>query len=127
MDYQTAFFGLLGLVFFECLRIYKCTSVGKHPIPGGRWRWHLLALVGLGVVSAFAAVALTGGGFGEAIFVGFSVPSGIKTLVSREVNEAGIDDMWEEDAQPSGSRTASGMLAQAGQGLGGWATDYFGR
>lgn len=98
MDLVTIGSGIAGLLFFEFLRIYKCTTVGKHPVPNNRLGWHLFGLGGLALIAALLAVQFAKGEFIEGMVLGFSVPSGIKAVLTRESPTDTGDDRWLEDA-----------------------------
>lgn len=122
MDYITLLSGIVGLLFFEFLRIYKCTTVGKHPVPNNRIGWHVFGLSGLAVISAFLAYQFAQGQFVEGMVLGFSVPSGLKTVLAKETaTPKEGDDMWKkehENAHP-GTKPAVRWGAER------WVRSYF--
>lgn len=121
MDLTTIASGLLGLAFFEGLRIYKCTSVGKHPVPNNRIGWHLLGLSILALVAASLAVKFASGEFVEGLILGFAVPSGLKAVLSGESGPDKGEDMWSDDASKNQMGGKSRTLVRAMT----WINSYF--
>ncbi|NQT85195.1 hypothetical protein HQ560_00425, partial [bacterium] len=100
--------GVIGLIGFECLKIYKRAWSDQPFSPRKQLLLYLLSLVGLAVFSGFAAVALAPGNFAHAIFLGFSIPNGAKAILApahrkgnqphADVNDVAVDDVeFEED------------------------------
>lgn len=124
MDYMTLLSGVAGLLFFEFLRIYKCTTVGKHPVPNNRIGWHVFGLAGLAVISAFLAYKFAQGEFIEGLVLGFSVPSGLKTVLAKETGPSKEgDDMWKREHE----NAHAGSRAVGTKGIALWAQSYFDR
>jgi hypothetical protein len=115
------FSGLLGLVFYEGLRIYKCTTVGKHPVPNNRLGWHALGLSILGVVSASLSYQFAEGQFMEGVILGFAVPSGLKAVLARESGPSKGDDMWSDGRKSDATGSSSKFAARARS----WIVSYF--
>lgn len=124
MEYMTLLSGVIGLLFFESLRIYKCTTVGKHPVPNNRIGWHFFGLSGLAVISALLAYKFAQGQFMEGLVLGFSVPSGLKTVLSKETAPSREgDDMWKREHE----KAKAGARHVGKKGLELWARSYFDR
>jgi hypothetical protein len=80
---QAFIFGVIGFCGFEGLRIYKCLW-GGHPIlPLSHKYFYFSVLLIVASFSGAISTALSHGNIGEAIYVGFSVPTGIKALLDR--------------------------------------------
>jgi len=80
---QAFIFGVIGFGGFEGLRIYKCLW-GGHPIlPLSHKYFYIFALSIVAFFSGAISTALSHGNIGEAIYIGFSVPTGIKALLER--------------------------------------------
>lgn len=99
-----AFSGIVGLAFYEGVRIYRCTTSDQHPVPNNRLGWHLFGLSLLAIAASSLAVALAQREFIEGIILGFSVPSGLKAVTGRQPSEAQIDDNWDDVKPLHGSR-----------------------
>lgn len=72
--------GIVGFIGFEGLRIYKAVLRSRPAIPQKRHGVYVFAVILLIIFSAFAAEIMAGGNKLTALFVGFSVPTGMKTL-----------------------------------------------
>jgi hypothetical protein len=108
-------YGMVGFIGFESLRIYKLLCAGLPITPHNRKRLYGMTLVCVAVFSGVVAHAFAQGNIIEAIYVGFSVPTGLKTLLEnpRRRHQKIVDDI--EIQKPTG---ASRLLH--------WADDYFG-
>ena len=121
---MTGLSGLVGLLFFEFLRIYKCTTVGKHPVPNNRIGWHVFGLAGLGAIGVILAYQFAQGEFIEGMVLGFSVPSGLKTVLAKESaprNEG--EDRWKEER----AKTQGDFQPVSQNNLKRWFIGYFDR
>src|SRR5687768_14703419 len=76
-------FGVVGFAGFEALRIYKCLWAGHPVLPLNRKYFYVLVVGVVAVFSGALATVLAHGSVGGAIYVGFSVPTGIKALLDR--------------------------------------------
>lgn len=121
MDYQAIVSGIFGLFFYEGLRIYKCTTVGKHPIPNNRIGWHIVGLTILGFVAATLAVQFAKEEFVEGLILGFAVPSGLKAVLASESKPDQSDDMWSYDTSQGDAKTMPKFAVKALA----WANSYF--
>jgi hypothetical protein len=88
--------GVIGFLGFEAIRIYKCQWAGRSVVPLKR-RWlYAGTLFALGVFSGCVAFGIAGGNAGRALFIGFSVPTGIRTLLEpsqgQRSHEVHVDD-----------------------------------
>ena len=97
--------GIVGLFFYEGLRIYKKTSAGKHPVPNNRIYWHMLGLALLAVPAGCLAAFMAEDNYVEGIILGFSVPSGIKAAIGKESIADDIDDNWRMGVAQKSPRT----------------------
>lgn len=76
-------FGVIGFAGFEALRIYKCLWAGYPVLPINHKYFYLIVVVVVALFSGAVATVISHGSVGEAIYVGFSVPTGIKALIDR--------------------------------------------
>ncbi|WP_050027308.1 hypothetical protein [Verrucomicrobium sp. BvORR034] len=127
-------FGLIGLAGYEALRLYKSFIARRALIPKRQMKVYLLIVGVLAVFAGACAYALANGNLANALFVGFSVPTGIRALLSpapeagrdRSVeggkksakapktgadnNEVEVDDFDVEDSEDEPNREAAGSL-----------------
>jgi hypothetical protein len=79
-------YGVIGFVGFEALRIYKCLW-GKRPIvPAEKAWWYTGTVVTLGIFAGIFANAVSPDNNLEALYLGFSVPCGLKALLEPTSN-----------------------------------------
>lgn len=74
-------YGIIGFAGFEALRIYKRLWAGLEVIPERHFSVYVALL---GILSGFAAAcahALANGNLANSLFIGFSVPTGIKAIL----------------------------------------------
>ena len=109
--------GIVGLAFYEGVRIYRCTTSDQHPVPNNRLGWHFLGLTLLAIAAIALAIALARGEFVEGVIFGFSVPSGLKAVTGRQLPEIQSDDNWSDVEPLNGSKTLA-MFKD-------WYTAYF--
>ena len=76
-------YGIIGLVGFEALRIYKRIWANLPFTPRRNVGLYLLTICCLAFFSGFAAHALANGSIVNSMFVGFSVPTGLKALTDK--------------------------------------------
>jgi hypothetical protein len=74
-------FGVIGLVGFEALRLYKSFVSGKALIPQNQSMVYAIIVAVLALFSGACAYALANGNLANSLFVGFSVPTGIRALL----------------------------------------------
>jgi hypothetical protein len=75
-------FGLIGLLGYEALRLYKSFIGRRALIPRGQVTIYSVILSALAIFAGACAYALANGNLANALFVGFSVPTGIRALLS---------------------------------------------
>jgi hypothetical protein len=76
-------FGVIGFAGFEGLRIYKCLWAGHPILPLNHKHFYFVVLAIVACFSGAIATAFSPSNAGEAIYIGFSVPTGIKALLDR--------------------------------------------
>jgi len=94
----TGFLGLVGCGGFEILRLYK--ALWRHdPLPiDKRPLAYICVLICLLIFSAVATILFSPANAPSALFIGFSIPTGIKALLSpsdyhRELSAIHVDDI----------------------------------
>jgi hypothetical protein len=70
--------GVVGFVGFEALRIYKCLWAKQPVFPLSHRLLYFAVIAFLAIFGGFVASAMAGGNMVEAVFLGFSVPTGLK-------------------------------------------------
>jgi hypothetical protein len=117
---------MIGLMGFESLRIYKLLRAGRRSIVRRpQLLAYVITMVLLSIFSGACGYALANGNLGTALFVGFSVPTGIRTLLdnpdsngpqapSISVDDFDLDHTRTEPEQPSFRHS---VIA--------WLKDYF--
>ena len=94
---------LLGLAFFESIRIYKGSQVGRGAVPKFGFKKRIDVFVYLAILiifaeaSIFLAINMMPSTTSEAFLLGFSVPSGTNLMLSKPQQE-GEPDMVEDQA-----------------------------
>lgn len=73
-------YGIIGFLGFEGLKIYKRLWDGRPIIPLTRKSLYAAILLIVGAFSGVISLALGDGSIAKAVFVGFSVPSILKSL-----------------------------------------------
>ncbi len=90
-------FGIVGFLGYECLRIYRILT-GKEkgkPFPSGKRKFYILIIFFLAFFAGTVSYAFKANEASRSIFVGFSVPSGLRTLIGndRKSNVDSIEDI----------------------------------
>jgi hypothetical protein len=100
--------GCLGFILFESLKIYKKIWANKKLIPKDRVLLYFFSLLGIAILSGFVADYISVGSFGESVFIGFSVPNAIKTMIDpinksepNEYQAIEVDDIYLNDQNDS--------------------------
>lgn len=81
--------GIVGFIGFEGLRIYKAVLRKRAAVPQNRYGIYAFSITLLLVFSGFAAEIMAGGNKLTALFVGFSVPTGMKALFDDQMPRNG--------------------------------------
>lgn len=74
-------FGVIGFAGFEGLRIYKCLWGGYPVLPLNHKQFYFVVIAVVALFSGAVATVFSQGSVGEAIYIGFSVPTGIKAIL----------------------------------------------
>ena len=98
MDYL---YGVIGFLGFEGLRIYKVLWADIPIAPHNKKYLYGITIICLSVFSSIVAHAFSNGNIVEALYIGFSVPTGLKALSDKPHrkdkpitdNVDGIDDI----------------------------------
>jgi hypothetical protein len=78
---RSILFGVIGLAGFEALRLYKNFVAGKALIPQHQSMVYAIIVGVLALFAGSCAYALANGNLANSLFVGFSVPTGIRALL----------------------------------------------
>lgn len=73
-------YGIIGFVGFEALRVYKRLNSGQPAVPQQTGLYVLVILI-LAVFAGFIAHVFGHGNVMQSLVLGFSVPSGVKTIL----------------------------------------------
>jgi len=84
-------FGMIGFFTFEALRIYKRLWSGLKIPPLSNKYLYCLILIGISILSGFIACVFSPDNTIKAIYIGFSVPTGLKALIESPRKEQNID------------------------------------
>ena len=76
-------YGIIGLLGFEGMRVYKRMWAGLKIRPQKTLWLYIAILVFLSLFSGACAHALANGNLASALFIGFSVPTGIRSILHR--------------------------------------------
>jgi len=92
MDYL---YGLIGFLGFEGLRIYKLLWANRPIVPSKRAFLYSITLICVATFAGFVAQVFANGNMAEAIYIGFTVPTGLKALCEnpRQQTETLVDDI----------------------------------
>lgn len=111
--------GLVGFLGFEGLRIYKVVLRKRAAVPQKRYGIYAFSIMLLLIFSAFAAEIMAGGNKLTALFVGFSVPNGMKALFDDQIprNGTGTETVKVEDTRITNLSPSQGIWI--------WIKSYF--
>jgi len=83
--------GVAGFIGFEGLRVYKCLWNRRPIAPAPRIWWYLCAVILIAAFSGVVAMAVNPKNLLEAIYLGFSVPCGVRTILEPGGRRKSID------------------------------------
>jgi hypothetical protein len=87
-------FGVIGFLGYEGIRVYKRLRNSLDPFPVNK-KYYIVILIWVGLFSGIVSYLLAGGNIIRALFIGFSIPSGIKAIIDtpRPEHADEVDDI----------------------------------
>lgn len=106
MEYQYSLAAILGVVFHEAVRIYKVIRSNNQILPDIAelryisWVIYILVLIIFCIVSVIASVQLASENIISSIWLGFSIPLGLKFTTSTSQSSESVDDHLSQTSTP---------------------------
>jgi len=93
--FLTILSGAVGLAFYEGIRIYRCVTTGRSPLPNNQRGWYLVGMTLIFIATSFLVFYLAYDEFVEGVVLGFLSPNGIRAITGTRSNSIQSDDNWD--------------------------------
>lgn len=102
MDINIYVYALLGLGFYEALRVYKAIRLNKDVVPNSRYYAYAFTIIVFSTVSILCVELFAEKNIMAAFLFGFSIPTGANLNYiegqSKKIVGDDPDDLWKHDA-----------------------------